>query len=173
MPTTTLHDVFMSKQQRVERQNELVFHHKLPVLTLTLHMPIELATKSYTKVIFQSAINAIQGQLAELGWGIATRQFMHLNIGSEALFVVDTPSANQLKKTMIKIERNHPLGAIFNIDVSDARGKTVSRKSSQLPPRQCIICDQAAQRCSLQNKHSVAEIESKILALCDGQANAS
>ncbi|SON51792.1 citrate lyase holo-[acyl-carrier protein] synthase [Vibrio tapetis] len=173
MPTTTLHDLFMSKHQRVERQNELVFHHKLPLVTLTLHMPVELAKKSYTKVIFQSAINAIQGQLAELGWAIATRQLMHLNIGSEALFVVDTTSANQLKKAMIKIERHHPLGAIFNIDVSDARGKTISRKSSQLPPRQCIICDEIAQRCNMNNKHSISEIETKILALCDRQVNVS
>lgn len=173
MPTTTLHDIFMSKHQRVERQSELVFLHKLPVLTLTLHLPIELAKKSYTKVIFQSAINAIQGQLAELDWGIKTRQIMHLNMGSEALFVVDTPSANQLKKNMLKIERNHPLGAIFNIDVCDDRGKTISRKSSLLPARQCIICDQTAQRCNIDNRHSVDEIEAAILALCDRQANAS
>jgi|GEM_PF-2270932 len=167
---TSLHDVFTSKQQRTERQHDLVQRHQLPILTLTLHMPIALAKKAYTKVIFQSAIDAIQHKIKQLNWEVETRQIVHLNIGSEALFVVDTPSANLLKKAMMQIEHEHKLGQLFNIDIINRHGKTVSRKSSNMAARQCMICQQAAHICASTNRHTIEEIENKIMKLCDAEA---
>ena len=67
-----------------------------------------------------------------------------------------------LKKHLINIEENHPLGRFIDLDVFDGK-KTLSRNYL----RKCFLCNKDAFICMRENNHSindlVSHIESKVL----------
>ncbi|NAW98320.1 MULTISPECIES: citrate lyase holo-[acyl-carrier protein] synthase [unclassified Vibrio] len=160
-------DNLTNLQQRIERQSQLLKQYQFPLITLTLNLPVELAQKRYTEVIFNSALDAINEKINALCSPVLYRQIIHSNFGLEAYYMTQIASANVVKKAMIDIEQAHPLGALFNIDVMCQQGKTISRKSCSMAPRQCLICGQPVQKCSSTHQHTLDELEKCIVSLCN------
>ncbi|MGF1695478.1 citrate lyase holo-[acyl-carrier protein] synthase [Vibrio lamellibrachiae] len=165
--TNNINEYFNDIAIRNEQQSNLLRQFGKPIMTLTLNIPSSLAKEKYTDIIFHDALDAIKAKVSELNFDILTRQITHSALGSEALFVMDSQSANDIKKHMMEIERTHPLGTLFNLDVMNHQGKMISRKSCNMITRKCPICSQSAQSCSRNNRHSLEEIQTMILSLSD------
>lgn len=58
------------------------------------------------------------------------------------------------KRIAVRLENEHTLGRIFDIDIYGADGVPLSRTDLDLPPRKCIVCGKNARECILQKKHS-------------------
>ena len=58
----------------------------------------------------------------------------------------------------MEIESNHEIGRIFDIDVYNVSGESLSRESLGLPERQCIICEGRAKVCVRSEKHSTHDL---------------
>lgn len=159
-------DAVTHLERRVERKNKIRLAHQLPVIALTLNIPEHLTRQAFVPMLFKSALNSFLAKMGEMDVRIIEQQLATLPT-YEALFAVDIRSSTLLKKAVIEIEHTHPYGALFNFDVMCRQGKTISRRSSYMRPRPCLICDDIAQRCSSMKRHSPAQIEQAIMNIID------
>ena len=51
--------------------------------------------------------------------------------------------ARDLKLATIELEHSHPSRAVMDIDVLTPEGDILSRRDYSLPPRRCLLCEQA------------------------------
>lgn len=161
------YDEHESVRERAQRQRRLVAEHSQPLITLTTHLPKHMAQGTYAKQLFQISLNAVCNQLIEHNLCLLKSEVINQDIGDEAMFVIAGTSASKLKRAMIMLEKNHLLGALMNVDVMDHEGKMISRKSCEIEPRKCLICDNAASYCSTIRKHSSDELETKVIAMLE------
>ncbi|WCE31382.1 citrate lyase holo-[acyl-carrier protein] synthase [Vibrio sp. SCSIO 43137] len=163
-------------QQRARRQQLWLTEHKLPLVTITTHLPDSMIHSTAAKSIFAIGLECAREVVRNSGGTIIKQEVFSLNSDDEGLFAVAGLSASELKKVMIKLEKSHPLGSTFNFDVMDRDGITISRKAGELQPRKCLLCDSAASYCYNFSKHSASELEEVIMTLlrsyCDEQKEA-
>ena len=77
--------------------------------------------------------------------------------GCSILMVVKLTSL-EAKEIAMVIEKNHPLGRIFDIDVYMKDGSSLGRESLGFESRPCILCKEDARVCMRTKKHSLQEI---------------
>jgi len=63
-----------------------------------------------------------------------------------------------IKKKLIKIESEHPLGRLIDLDLYVGEAYAVSRVSLSLTPRPCYLCAQDARICSKNQTHTEKEL---------------
>ena len=82
--------------------------------------------------------------------------------GSLYHFIIDK-SPGLVKKDMIYIEDNHPLGRCVDLDVYGFNEEGVlsglSRRQEGQPPRKCFLCFKEASICSRSKAHSIDDIK--------------
>lgn len=81
-------------------------------------------------------------------------------------YLLSALSPREMKELMVKIEENHPLGRLFDLDVlflnEEGHVEGTSRTQLGLPVRKCFICDRPAKECGRSRRHSVEELQQKI-----------
>lgn len=76
--------------------------------------------------------------------------------------------ANTVKQKMMAIEQTQSIGRLFDLDVlvmANGQMKGLSRRELGLPTRRCLICEEDAKECGRSRKHSVEEMQMKIVEL--------
>ena len=72
----------------------------------------------------------------------------------------------EMKKRMVNIEENHPLGRLFDLDVlmlnKNNEVEGTSRTQLGLPVRRCFICERPAKDCGRSRRHTVLELQEEI-----------
>ncbi|EBV0244758.1 citrate lyase holo-[acyl-carrier protein] synthase, partial [Salmonella enterica subsp. enterica] len=74
--------------------------------------------------------------------------------GPEWMAAVCAP-AMALKQHMSTLEMSHPLGRLWDIDIIDSDGKSLSRRELGHPARPCLICQQDAHLCARGKHHTL------------------
>ncbi|MBQ3438011.1 MAG: citrate lyase holo-[Fusobacterium sp.] len=82
-------------------------------------------------------------------------------ITGDELWIVADSTAEKLKEITIIIEEEEEIGRIYDMDVVDINFQKLSRKSF----RKCLICDMQAQDCGRSRRHSVEELQEKIIRI--------
>jgi holo-ACP synthase CitX len=165
----SLQEVLESRDNRQARQREFIKKYNKTLVCLTIVMPGAVKRNAYSTLLFQKAIDIIKEKLKE---DILTFHQYDLKTGPEAIFTVRT-DAVETKINTCKIEDEHPLGRLFDIDVIGTDGIPLSRKDltdndlDRTPlfrkgPRKCLLCDNDAGICMRSGQHSPAEIQDKI-----------
>lgn len=111
---------------------------------------------------FPLGLAAFDEGLKELRARIPESVLLHFeesrkNTGPEAFFLL-AMKPEAVKKLTTSIEETHPLGRLFDMDVLNADGASVSRASLGLPPRKCLICGENAKVCSRSRNHTLEVI---------------
>lgn len=86
--------------------------------------------------------------------------------GFESFFVVKTDERS-LKALMLKIENEHPLGRLFDLDVIGVDGRPISRETLGNSKRKCLLCEQDAHICARNRGHTVETLIEKIHSMVD------
>lgn len=74
--------------------------------------------------------------------------------GPEWMAAVCAP-AMALKQHMSTLKMSHPLGRLWDIDIIDSDGKSLSRRELGHPARPCLICQQDAHLCARGKHHTL------------------
>ncbi len=167
----SLYDSFLGMEARVKKQQQLIDKYAVPVITIKSHVPTELRNR-YANEIVKQSLETVLNLLAQQDLICIACDEHQGFAGKEFYLAVPCHSASKLKKHMIQIENSHPLGQLMDINVMTHEGKTISRSSSELAARICIICNCPAFECAKKNQHSVAELDNKIKSMFDGQCQA-
>ena len=130
------------------------------IVSLSVNIPgIDKVTED-AGCIFEAAMKEIE----KLDLKIQKVQTLKTASGYEAQISVDE-DAVKIKKSVVKIEENHPLGRFMDIDVFDANMGQISRKDISMTGRKCFICEDDAKICARSRRHSL----DKLLAFIHSQ----
>jgi holo-ACP synthase len=161
----TLSERHESVQAKTKRQQRMIATHSLPLITLTTYLPDSMLGTDIATQLFKAALESVEECLKTLETRVVKCVVTNQATGLEAMMVVNGLTSTQLKKAMIQLENQHPLGALINADVLHQDGKTISRKSGFLAPRKCSVCDEIASRCASSGRHSDEQLAAHVYAL--------
>lgn len=69
---------------------------------------------------------------------------------------------SEAKRQCIALETMHPSSRLIDLDVYDANGNQVDRKSQGLPARSCLVCGLPAVECIRFKRHAYDEVIGKV-----------
>lgn len=162
------------EQEEAKRRRELRIRQFLeegPICLIRLTLNIIGPVKSFPMALdaFHEGVCAIRRELSSFSCeasgetgrdGIRPNYWeFKENTGAEGYFPLFEKSGSEglaktVKKRMISIEENHPLGRLFNIDVFSPDGNPISRGLLGLGSRSCLVCGEPAASCIEKRAHS-------------------
>lgn len=149
----TLSELLDARSRRARRQKELLCRpgaHSL--ISFSMNMPGEIKRFPLLLSAFEEGLKAIREQIPLND--IRHYEEARENTGPEALFLLSSEAA-PVKRITASIEENHTLGRLFDMDVLDTSGVSLSRSTLGLPPRTCLVCGENAKICARSKRHSM------------------
>ena len=160
----TLEQLLESRDKRAEFQTILLRGYNTPLVAFTVNMPGKVKKNHHSARVFEAGVEAIRETLA--GHVVYYKLLDNLT-GPEGYFAVDM-AVDDLKAAMCRIEDEHPLGRLMDIDVLSAPGKHVSRTTLGHQPRKCLVCGGMAAACTRSRAHPTSQLIDAIDRLLEG-----
>ncbi|MDQ0222169.1 citrate lyase holo-[acyl-carrier protein] synthase [Streptococcus moroccensis] len=170
--SVTLQDVLNARESRVQLQNELLKQYEgNTLINYKCNIPGPIKNNAAIKALFQQGFNDIIRSIVDHNVQVIDQKVINWKTGIEAFIMVAQPP-KEVKKWMVAIEENSPLGRLFDIDViyrdqdsKQEQVQSISRTDLGFPERMCLICDQPAKACGRNRTHSVEEMQAFISQL--------
>jgi holo-ACP synthase len=153
--------VLRAREQRVARQQATLERFSRPLVSVTVVMPGAVKDSPLARCILESALEALDALCRSRGWSVLSREALLRNTGPEALVVINA-DARALKAATLELEDSYPMGRLWDLDVLDAGGASLSRKQFGLPARRCLLCERPAYECGRSRRHPPAELMKRI-----------
>lgn len=168
----TVPEIIASRDARQTRQQSWLERYGVTLVSFTVVAPGPVKDSELTRRIFNHGLRELR-HLAELsGWEIKKQICLSLVTGPEGLLAIDAPAIS-VKLATIELEKTHPPGRLWDLDVLTAHGQILSRSDFDQPPRDCLICPRAASLCAREQTHSLSELHARMEALLDAAENAA
>lgn len=156
--SSNLAEILSSRDNRAEKQRELIQQYNLPIISLTLVIPGDIKKSEGSLLLFNEAMLTLYYELNKHKFTIVNSIKGNDEIEYSAFFIVEC-SAKLLKKICYQFEESHPLGRLWDFDVIDPlNGLSISRDQLDLIPRKCLICNDNAKNCARSRKHTLDEL---------------
>ena len=160
----TLDQLLLSREHRHEKQMALISAHPaLTLVCLTVVMPGSVKRNSHSLIVANAAMTAVLECFSDT---LVKVEAYDLQTGYEAYFMIKLPR-EQAKRLTCKIENEHPLGRLFDLDVLNAEGTPMSRLDVGEQARRCMLCDNDARYCMRNHSHSQEELQNHIQNMID------
>lgn len=135
------------------------------IISFGLNIPGSNKISDSAFKVFSAGISQIKSALLDLDViGVNSKRIEDV-AGNCMILAVKGRSASEIKNAMITIEDNHPLGRIFDIDVFNSKGESISRESLNIPPRSCFLCKKYAKDCGRNQTHRRQELNAYVTGL--------
>lgn len=151
------------REKRKKNQMDFISRYGTPCLSFSLNIPGPVKDSPLYREIHETGRFEIQALLSDQ---IMATQVFQKETGPEAYFAISL-SAVELKEIIVNIEDSHALGRIFDMDVIDINGDSISRTDLNLSPRKCLICDERASICARSRRHSVDQLLARIKSIAE------
>ena len=150
-----LHEILAAREQRVQKQRQLLEQYATPLLCFTMNIPGPVKFDRDVSIGFHLGNWLLKESLKG-------RKVLHFEAstavtGCEAYYAVDMP-AKELKKLAVELEEIDPIGRLFDMDVLLPNGQKISREELGYPRRKCLLCDQDAYLCAGRRTHSAEQL---------------
>jgi len=161
--SVSLDEMLQAREDRVQQQQMFLARHQKPLVSLTMVIPGAGKNSSGVQFLFKEAVEAL-GQVCDgYGWEIVFSELQGDAVtGSQGFFGLNVEDAAQIKKVLLMLEEQHPLGRLWDFDVLESNGRAISRTHLGFPPRQCFICSEAAHACARSKAHTIEVLLRKI-----------
>lgn len=147
--------ILRGREQRFHEQLKILEYYKLPIISATVNYPGSVKENIDTAFLFDILLASLNKVV-----------FKHSKVGSNSagIYLIGCVDCDpiKIKELTVKIEKEHELGRIFDIDVIDYPYRKVSRQEINEQTRKCIMCSNDFQVCMKDNLHSKDEIMEKI-----------
>jgi holo-ACP synthase len=154
------------REQRVADQQALLKRFGRPPVQLTLVTPGPVKDTTQAHFVFDQGLVALQQALQLAGHVVLAQQGSYGVTGPEMLMVIDAEPLF-IKGTVLQIEEQHALGRLWDVDVLDLTGSSVSRQQLGVPARRCLLCDEPAHACSRSGQHALTDLQRAIKGKVD------
>ncbi len=154
--------ILLRREARAEEQRRLLALGGQSLISFTMNIPG--ACKN-----FPLATAAFDEGMAQIRQAVAALPLLHAAhsehaAGYEAFFLLDAP-AREVKRCCMALERSHPLGRLWDIDVLRPDGTAVSRRELGLDARRCLLCGREAKLCARSRAHGLEEVRVRVLSI--------
>lgn len=153
----SLSEMLERRERRAARQAELLKNFHCPLVSFSMNIPGPVKTSPKIRAAFEQGKSALLEALSCQTVRINAQEEVHEATGDELLLSADAP-AQELKALTTRIEEEHPLGRLFDMDVIGADGAKLSRSTF----RRCLVCGRQAQECARARAHPVAELQTAV-----------
>lgn len=160
----TLLEILEAREQRAQRQTELLYQFPDPLICVTLNIPGPEKDGPLAEKAFFLGCRLLRGALK--AFRTVHSEFRCTAAGWEGFFCVDAP-AETLKQTAVFLEDKTPGGRVFDMDVLTPEGKKLDREGLGYPRRKCLLCGQEASVCGRSRSHSLDALCQKTAALME------
>ncbi len=158
----TLQEILTARENRAEKQKELLRQYKKPLICFTMNIPGPVKYNPDIAWGFELGSRWLELQLKDLS--VLHRENFLLPTGCEGYYVVDAP-AKTLKLRAVQIEDSAPVARLFDMDIIDTQGQKLERTTLGFPERKCLLCGNPAYICSRSRAHSVEQLQAKTTQL--------
>ena len=149
----TLDEILEARERRARAQHALLASHGHPVITLSLNIPGPCKRFPLAEKTFNEAKSLMLRKLARCSIPVLG-SWQECEMGGSALcLAAGTGDALRLKRLLVAIEESLPLARIFDMDVLDATGQSISRRDLGYPKRRCLLCQKDAALCARSCAH--------------------
>ncbi|NYB73670.1 triphosphoribosyl-dephospho-CoA synthase CitG [Sedimentibacter hydroxybenzoicus DSM 7310] len=162
----TLSDMLDAREKRVAVQREIIERYKVTLISFTLNIPGNIKVFPLSLKAHDEAVKLITKALNRQGISIIYQTSNSAKTGCESYFVVKEQPIT-VKRLMMDIENSCALGRIFDIDVIDGEGNKISRSDLNITERSCLLCDDIGHVCSRSRKHSLEELQKKVIEIME------
>jgi holo-ACP synthase len=87
-------------------------------------------------------------------------------LGPFALYHSSLP-AREAKLIAVEVESGHPAGRLLDLDIYDASGQQLGRAGLGFPPRNCLLCAEAALACIRTGRHTSKALKAQAHMVID------
>ncbi|XWJ91615.1 citrate lyase holo-[acyl-carrier protein] synthase [Phytobacter ursingii] len=150
----TLNVMLNARDSRTARQRQALDCYRLPLISFSLVTPGAVKNSPVWQRVAEYARREIAAVCQQMEWVSVWEAHTDALSGPEWMAAVCAP-AKALKRQLVLLEQQHPLGRLWDIDVIDSDGRSLSRRELGLPARQCLICLQDAHVCARGRAHSL------------------
>lgn len=150
----TLKMMLHARDSRAARQRQALDCYRLPLISFSLVTPGAVKNSPVWQRVAEYAQREITMVCQQMEWVSVWEAQTDALSGPEWMAAVCAP-AKALKRQLVMLEQQHPLGRLWDIDVINSDGRSLSRRELGLPARQCLICQQDAHVCARGRAHSL------------------
>lgn len=163
MREVSLTDALDAKEKKFATQKSLLKTFGTTLVCFCVNYVGKIKKDAYTEIIFKEGAHAFDEAFVSK---TVFKRFDFCFTGDTAYFCVDA-DAKEVKLALCEVEKNHPLGRLFDFDVFDQAGNGVDRQSVGLPQRKCLLCDRDARECYILRSHPTEQLKQKIIDTVD------
>lgn len=154
-----------AREARAARQVGLAREFSKPIISFSMNIPGPVKDSPLIRRGFFAGCAALESALD--GEGILHREIREAVTGCEALYVLNMePLA--LKQITTRIEDQHSLGRLFDMDVIDADLHKLDREAVGGGSRDCIVCGAPGRGCASRRIHSVQALQAAVSRILTG-----
>ena len=165
MQTVTVADMMMAREARAMMQMQLLREYPGAALVcLTMNAAGPVKTTPNIERAFAWGLARVRAVLAP--YKRPFNRDVHAATGPEAIIAVHG-DAMQIKRRLCALEDGCAMGRLLDIDVIRPDAGKVSRTELGLPPRRCLLCENAAPVCARSRAHSVEQLVARTNAIID------
>ncbi|SHJ48544.1 holo-ACP synthase [Clostridium amylolyticum] len=151
----TAEDLLNEREKRVILQQNIMLVHKKPLVFIRVNYPGLNKTNPLTEKILKAIDKCVSDVF---GNKIRLKIYRITSEGPNITMVIDM-EAMEIKKLTIEIEDKNSLGRCVDIDVYNPNTfMSISRTSLGYAPRKCYICNDIAQNCIRNKKHTISSV---------------
>ena len=158
-----LEQMLARREARAREQELLRKKYHGTLISFTMNIPGPVKTNELIRKAFETGKSLLLGRMEGIHAEINHSSEIHEDTGDELLLSVKNIPPEKLKDLAVSIETASPVGRLYDIDVIDADGKKLSRKTF----RKCLICDKQAQECARSRSHTVKEMQEAVINLLE------
>lgn len=144
--------LFMEREEREERERHLLMVHGGTLVTLRANYPGPDKRHPHTDLVVKILQKEVEKRL------VVTKMDKHRGCEGLLYHFLTEEEGLKVKKAMVKLEEEHPLGRLVDVDVRTAQGM-LHRGEVQAPLRRCYLCGERAMHCVRSEKHPVAKVK--------------
>ncbi|WP_432666227.1 citrate lyase holo-[acyl-carrier protein] synthase [Wukongibacter baidiensis] len=153
-----LKNILEAREKRVAYQKRLIQKYSKSLIAFKLNIPGPKKDGPLYRKIFINGLALLKDTLKENHIDIVFEDSILEPTGSEAFIVVDSDDAKYIKTLSIEIEEKDSMGRIYDFDVIDSSGKSISREIIGRGQRKCFLCDEYVWVCARTRAHSLEEM---------------
>lgn len=148
----SLEEILLRREERVREQRELLRQGGECLVSFTMNIPGARKRFPLASDGFQEGCTVLKAQLPPEV--LLAERYVSGDTGDEAMFLL-AGRAEKIKRLTVGLEERHPLGRLWDMDVLDREGKSLSRTALGLPQRTCLVCGKAAKFCARSRSHDM------------------
>lgn len=147
-------DILNAREERVEFQQELIEQFNQTLIAMRVNYP-GINKDNY---ITRGIISIMKDELYTLFKDKILFKKEEITAEGPLIFIVTEEDSKRAKIKTIKLEHEHSLGRLLDIDVYHKVGNSLSRSELGFKKRKCFICNFDAHLCVRTRKHEEDEI---------------